>query len=48
MKNSVNVSKDIPECTRCEAMFRSIELYEAHRKVCCGGKVSLCRKCLIK
>jgi len=30
----------IPECSRCEAMFRSIELYEAHREVCCGGKVS--------
>lgn len=29
----------IPECSRCEAMFRSIELYKAHRQVCCGGRV---------
>ena len=31
----------LPECTRCEAMFRSKELYEAHRKLCFGGKVHI-------
>lgn len=28
------------ECNRCEAMFRSKDLYEYHRKICYGGKVS--------
>ena len=30
----------LPECTRCEAMFRSVELFEAHRRLCFGGQVS--------
>ena len=30
----------LPECTRCEAMFGSVELFEAHRRLCFGGQVS--------
>ena len=28
------------ECSRCEAMFRSKDLYEYHRKICYGGQVN--------
>ena len=42
--NEVEISENmsvLPECTRCEAMFRSKDLYEAHRQLCLGGMVRL-------
>ena len=35
----INSGGPLPECTRCEAMFRSVELFEAHRRLCFGGQV---------
>ncbi|CAG5113516.1 Oidioi.mRNA.OKI2018_I69.chr2.g7620.t2.cds [Oikopleura dioica] len=42
LPNASSRSSMLLECGRCEAMFRSQDAYDTHRKICFGGKDQLC------